>query len=100
MIIRVISGRQVTQNEVIPNHNKCLIHFLDLDNLYLIKEYLKAAWKSGSVGGSQLYFVNVGSAYQMAYLNSSEMFDFQKLLIATSAGVRIPYICLNQNHFI
>ena len=92
--MRAISGRQVTQNEVIPNHNKCLIHFLDFDDIHLTKEYLKAAWKSGSIGGSQLYFVNFGAAHQIAHLNMSEIFDFQKLLIATPAGVRDLYIFL------
>ena len=82
IIIRSLSTR-VTKSDVLPNHSECVIHFLDMQNFNLSKEYLKSAWNEGSIGANHLYLVNMRHM-NMGGLNFSELFDFKRLILAVS----------------
>ena len=87
IIIRSLSTR-ITTKDVLPNHNYCVIHFLDAKNFNLSKEYLKLAWSEGSIGANHLYLVNMREM-NIAGLNFSELYDFKRLILAVSDGVGI-----------
>ena len=79
-----------TSTAIIRRHNTCLVHFLEISNINLTKVYLKSAWKAGAVGANDYYLVTLESKHQVALLNFSEIFDFQRLLIAKSPMVCSP----------
>ena len=56
-IIRAIS-ENVIGSETLPN-NKCIIHLIDIGNMNLTKEYLKSAWKEGSIGATNFYLIKM-----------------------------------------
>ena len=87
IIIRSLSTR-VTKSDVLPNHSECVIHFLDMQNFNLSKEYLKSAWNEGSIGANHLYLINMRYV-KLAELAFSELFDFKRLILAVSDGVGI-----------
>ena len=73
--------------KVLHNNNECSFHFLDIENVNLIKEYLKAAWNARSYGRNNIFLANIGHMDQLTHLNISEIFDFQRLFIAISDKV-------------
>ena len=73
--------------KVLQNYNECILHFLDIENVNLTKEYLKAAWNARSYGRNHIFLANIGSIDQLAHLNISEIFDFQRLFVAISYKV-------------
>ena len=73
--------------KVLQNYNECIIHFLDIGNVNLTKEYLKAAWNARSFGKNHIFLANIGPLDQLIHLNISEIFDFQRLFIAISYKV-------------
>ena len=73
--------------KVLKNYNECIIHFLDIENVNLTKEYLKTAWNERSYGRNHIFLANIGSIDQLTHLNISEIFDFQRLFIAISYKV-------------
>lgn len=76
----------VTRPDIFPNHNKCIVHFLDL-NVNLTKDYLKSAWTAESIGSNDFYLANVEDINHLATLNYSNNFDFQRLFITTLSKV-------------
>ena len=85
-MIKTIKGGD-TKIKIHQNQNKCILHFLDLANINLTKAYLKSAWSAGAVGANDFYLVATETMSHVAHLNFSEIFDFKKLLIATSPKV-------------
>ena len=79
-----------TSTAIIRRHNTCLVHFLEISNINLTEVYLKSAWNAGAVGANDYYLVTLESKHQVALLNFSEIFDFQRLLIAKSPMVCSP----------
>ena len=68
--------------EVLPNHNRCVIHFLQTKSLNLTLHYLKSAWRADSVGANHFYIIaNLKPVYESTILNQSEIFDFQRLFL-------------------
>ena len=82
-MIKVVTRRE-SQTEILKNQNKCILHFLDFMSLNLTKAYLKLAWKAGAVGDNNFYLVAIEDMNQANLLKLNEIFDFQRLLIATS----------------
>ena len=70
----------------LPNHNKCIVHYLDL-NTSLTVNYLKSAWSAGSIGQNDIYLTYVKDNIQLASLNFSELFDFKRIFVITSSKV-------------
>ena len=87
MIIKAISGK-VSPSEVLYNNNECIIHFLDIENSNITKEYLKSAWSAGSLRKDHIYLANMGPTDHLSHLNFSEIFDFQRLYISLSYKVQ------------
>ena len=75
-----------TPVEILPNHNKCIIHFLDL-NTNLTVNYLKSAWSAGSIGQNDIYLANVKDDIQLARLNFSQVFDLKGIFVIKSSKV-------------
>ena len=80
-----------------PNHNKCIVHYLDISNIDLTIEYLKTAWQTGSIDQRHLYCVT--STYQNLanLLKYTDIADFQRLIISVPTSVSYnnlnEYIC-------
>ena len=93
-MIRSISN-SVDTADVLPNYNHCILHFLNLENPNLMKQYIKLAWSQGSIGANHLYLVNIEADNKQVMfkenrqlgLNFSEIFDFERLIIVSSYGV-------------
>ena len=79
-------AESVTPVEILPNHNKCIIHFLDM-NKNLTVNYLKSAWSVGSIGQNDIYLTYVKDSIQLASLNFSELFDFKRIFVIISSKV-------------
>ena len=73
--------------EILKSHNKCLLHFLDIESIKLTREYLKSAWSAGALRRNDVYFVALDSINQVALLNFSKIFDFQSLWITAPSEV-------------
>ena len=69
------------------DNTTCLVHFLAIANMNSTEAYLKSAWSVGAVGASHFYLVTIDAKKLSTILNLSEIFDFQKILIATSTKV-------------
>ena len=70
--------------DVLDSQDKCILHYLDIGNINLTKAYLKSAWNAGALGANDFYVVTVEDLSQVALLNFSKIFDFQRLWITTS----------------
>ena len=79
-------AESVVPAEIIPNHNKCIVHYLDLDVDLTIK-YLKSAWSAGSIGQNDFYLAKVDDNTMLASLNFSEIFDFRRIFVITNFKV-------------
>ena len=84
-MIKAIAESEVP-TEIFRNHGKCTIHFLDIASTNTTKEYLKLAWNAGAVGANDIYLVTIEAINQLGLLNVSEIFDFQRMFIATSSS--------------
>ena len=87
--MRSVRGK-ITQAELLPNLNKCIVHLLDL-NINLTKEYLLSAWSARTIRSNDFYLANIKDNNQLPYLNFSEIFDFQRIAIVKSSNVRMVY---------
>ena len=85
-MIKRMTGREL-KIEILPNWNKCILHYLDFVSINLTKAYLKTAWEAGAVGATNFYLVMIEDMNQVHLSNQNEIFDFQRLLIATSSMV-------------
>ena len=83
-IIRAISEN--VGSEILPN-KKCIIHLIDIGSMNLTKDYLKSAWKKGSIGATHFYLIKIKAIEHLGSLNFSEIFDFQRLFLAAPSGV-------------
>ena len=86
MIRATTTNGEIKHTEIFSSNNNCIVHFLDL-NVNQTKAYLKSAWTAGSTGASDFYLAHVEDNDQLAYLNFSQIFDFQRILIVTFSGV-------------
>ena len=75
-----------TPTTIIRSRNRCMVHFLDIMNINLTNVYLKSAWNAGAVGAYDLYLL-VKDLDHVATLDLREIFDFKRLLIATTPRV-------------
>ena len=66
-----------------------MVHFLDIVNINLTIVYLKSAWSAGAIGAYDFYLLVI-DVDQVDSLNISEIFDFKRLLIATTSKVWKP----------
>ena len=63
--------------------SKCIVHFIDIDNITTAKKYLKRAWEAGLTGYNNIYVVNVNaSRNEPKELMFPDIFDFQRLFLA------------------
>ena len=81
-------GDSATPVKILPNHNKCLIHYLDL-NTNLTVTYLKSAWSEGIIGQNDIYLLSVKDNIQLVSLNFSEIFDFKRIFVITPSQVTL-----------
>ena len=79
-------AESATPVEILPNHNKCIIHFLDL-NTNMTVNYLKSAWNAGSLGQNNIYLANVKDDIQLSRLNFSQVFDLKRIFVIKSSKV-------------
>ena len=84
-MIKELSSR-VSRADVLPNHNECIIHFIDVQSLTLAQMYLKLAWSEESIGANHLYLVYMGDLNKFDF-RFNEVFDFKRLILATCDGV-------------
>ena len=79
-MIRAIEGT-VTSDDIIQNHNKCIVHFLDIRNTTTTKEYLRLAWIAGFFGANNIYIIYdfPGHSNDLVNLKFPELFDFQRV---------------------
>ena len=82
---KAIAG-SATPVEILPNHNKCIIHFLDM-NTNLTVNYLKSAWNAGSLGQNNIYLANIKDDIQLARLDFSEVSDLKRIFVIKSSKV-------------
>ena len=66
-----------------------MVHFLDIVSINLTIVYLKSAWSAGAIGAYDFYLLVI-DVDQVDSLNISEIFDFKRLLIATTSKVWKP----------
>ena len=85
-MIKATSGT-IEPDDLLPNNDKCIIHFLGLENINLTREYLKSAWTAGATGAANIYIINLKDKKGLGHLNITEIFYFQRLLIAISVKV-------------
>ena len=79
----VIHTASLEVERVFITESKCIVHFLDVDNITIAKNYLKHAWYAGLLGPNNIHVVNIEySTYDPMELMFPEIFDFQKLFIA------------------
>ena len=72
-MIKELSSR-VSRADVLPNHNECIIHFIDVQSLTLAKMYLKLAWNEKSLGANHLYLVYMGKKNKFELEIESSLF--------------------------
>jgi hypothetical protein len=66
----------------LPNHAKCLVHFLSLTNPDHVVDYLKTAWLAeGGIGATQFYAVILGNAESLAVMKFQQIYDFQRIIL-------------------
>ena len=85
-MIHGINGH-INALDILPKNNICIVHYLDL-NINLTKDYLMSAWTAGSFGANDIYLSLAEDTEQLSYLNFSQIFDFQRVLMVTFFGVR------------
>ena len=95
-MIKELSSR-VSRADVLPNHYECIIHFIDVQSLNLAKMYLKLAWSEKLIGANHLYLVYMGDM-SIFELRFKELFDFKRLIFATSDGVSFLYFQHNYKY--
>ena len=66
---------------------RCLVHYLDNENLESSLAYLKSAWNSELSGTDHIYIVNVESKEQLQIFNLTYIFDFKRLFISVPLSV-------------
>ena len=76
-----------TVKQVLPNHNQCIVHYIDISNTHLAIEYLKAAWHAGSINHRHLYCVSSPVENLIELLNFTNIVDFQRLVIIVPVTV-------------
>ena len=81
-------SKEISQADILPNLNKCIVHLLDL-NINLTKEYLISAWSTNSIGSQDFYLANIKNNNELIHLNFTEMFDFQRIVIIKSSEVSL-----------
>ena len=81
-----LTGEEISI-EILESHKKCLLHFLNIASINLTRQYLESTWSAGAIGGNDVYFVTLDDINQLALLNFSKIFDFQRLLIIASSEV-------------
>ena len=83
--MRGITGK-VTSDDFIQNHNKCIVHFLDIRNTTTIKEYLKLGWLAGSFDANNIYLIFHlgGQTNEQVDLKFPGLFDFQRVHLILS----------------
>ena len=86
MHLNVAIAESASSVEILPNHNKCLVHFLNL-NSNLTVNYLKSAWNAGSLGQNDIYLANIKDDMQLASLNFKEAFGLKRIFVITSSKV-------------
>ena len=84
----------VSRADVLTNHNECIIHFIDVQSLTLARMYLKLAWSEKSIGANHLYLVYMGDMTKFE-LRFNDLFDFKRLILATSEVVGFLHFQLN-----
>ena len=95
-MIKELSSR-VSRADVLPNHNECIIHFIDLQSLTLARMYLKLAWSEKSIGANHLYLVYMGDMNKFE-LRFNDLFDFKRLILATAEVVGFLHFQLNHKY--
>ena len=95
-MIKELSSR-VSRADVLPNHNECIIHFIDVQSLTLARMYLKLAWSEKSIGANHLYLVYMGDMNKFE-LRFNDLFDFKRLILATSEVVGFLHFKLNYKY--
>ena len=80
-------GGNESKIEILPNHNKCILQFLDFVSINRTKEFLKSAWSAGAIGATFFYLLKVEEKNQNELLMSNEIFDFKRLLVAIYSRV-------------
>lgn len=85
-MVKTITGPE-TSVEILQSQNKCILHFLDIANINITRAYLKSAWNAGALGPKDFYLLAIENINQVPLLNFSEIFDFQRLLIAATSVV-------------
>ena len=85
IIIKAI-GEKETPTAIPRSPKRCMVHFLDIKNINQARVYLKSAWSKGAIGAYDFYLVTIEIG-QVPLLNSSVIFDFKRLLIATTSRV-------------
>ena len=79
-------AESATSVEILPNHNKCIIHFLDM-NTNLTVNYLKSAWNAGSLGQNNIYLANIKDDIQLARFDFSQVSDLKRIFVIKSSKV-------------
>ena len=91
----VIHTASLEVERVFITESKCIVHFLDVDNITIAKNYLKHAWYAGLLGPNNIHVVNIEySTYDPMELMFPEIFDFQKLFIAEHRVKVIAFTCI------
>ena len=86
--------------EVLPNHNRCVIHFLQTKSLNLTLHYLKSAWRANSVSANHYYIIaNLKPVYESTILNLSEIFDFKRLFVISKKVRRLINFEVNYDFY-
>ena len=85
-MLMAVTGRE-TPMKIFEAERKCLVSFLDISNNNITKAYLKLAWNAGAIGARDSYVVTVKTVNHIKSLNFTEIFDFKRMLIATSVLV-------------
>lgn len=86
-MIKSLTG-EIIQDDVLPSNKRCIVHFVDFELVNRTKDYLKSAWKAGLIGSNHHYLIEIGDLARLPSLKFSEIFDFQRLFIAASIGVK------------
>ena len=75
--------------QALPNHKKCIVHYLDNTNVHLAIEYLKSAREAGAIGHEHLYCLSSTRQNLVDLLNYTDIVDFQRLIIIVPVTVSI-----------
>ena len=85
MMIKSIRGKD-TPTTLIRSQDRCMVHFVDIADISLTKEYVMSAWNAGAIGKYDFYLLPI-AIDQFGALNFSEIFDFKRLLTVTKSRV-------------